>query len=163
MGYSVQSWDIDFHIPADKVEAALAAVNADPALQRPCWHRGCGFIPLTEAGVRHRKPKEHDCQRLKPFDSLTEAVEELTGFHDCQEDDTDGFRLGWHLPDKWRSPTEDLLHLLGRHADEGSYVRLMGEDNELFGYRVVDGELRDENATITWDVSPVWARMKAQQ
>ena len=36
MGYSVQSLDIDFHIPADKVEAALAAVNADPALQRPC-------------------------------------------------------------------------------------------------------------------------------
>ena len=154
MGYSVQSWDIDFHIPADKVEAALAAVNADPALQRPCWNRAHSSLGDVAA---------HDCQRTKPFDSLTEAVEELTGFHDCQEDDTDGFRLGWHLPEKWLSPTEDLLHLLGRHADEGSYVRLMGEDNELFGYRVVDGELRDENATITWDVSPVWARMKAQQ
>ncbi len=155
MGYSVQSWDIDFHIPADKVAAALAAINADPALQRPCWNRAHSYALAGD--------QAHDCQRLKPFDSLTEAVEELTMFHDCQEDDTDGFRLGWHLPDKWLSATEDLLHLLGRHADEGSYVRLMDEDNELFGYRVVDGELRDENATVTWDVSPVWTRMKAQQ
>ena len=157
MGYSVQSWDINFHIPAGKVEAALAAVNADPAFRPTCWNR---------AHIRPKSPSvvdEHDCQRVKQFDSLTGVVEELTGFHDCQEDDTDGFRLGWHLPDKWLSPTEDLLHLLGRHADEGSYVRLMDEDNELFGYRVVDGELRDENATVTWDVSPVWTRMKAQQ
>jgi len=151
MGYSVQSWDIDFHIPADKVEAALAAVNADPAFRPTCWNRA------------HIKGVAHDnCQRDKQFDSLTEVVEELTGFHDCQEDDTDGFRLGWHLPDKWRSPTEDLLHLLGRHADEDSYVRLMGEDQELFGYRVVLGKLHDENATVTWDVSPTWPRAEAQ-
>ncbi len=159
MGYSVQSWDIDFHIPADKVAAALAAINADPAFRPTCWHRA--HFPGRVEKLVHRK-HEHDCGRDKPFDSLTEVVEELTGFHDCQEDDTDGFRLGWHLPDKWRTPSEDLLHLLGRHADEGSYVRLMGEDQELFGYRVVDGELRDENATVTWDVSPVWPRTEAQ-
>jgi|688.fasta_scaffold165249_5 hypothetical protein len=145
MGYNVSTWEVDFHIPADKVEDALAAVTADEALQRPCWNRAHNALGDVVTA--------HDCQRTKPFDSLTEAVEELTGFHDCQEDDTDGFRLGWHLPDKWFSATEDLLYVLGRYAAEGSFVRLLGEDSELFGYRVVDGKLHNEDATVTWTVS----------
>ena len=144
MGYQVDNWETDFHIPADKVKAALAAINADPALNRPCWNRAHNTLSNVVA--------EHDCQRLKPFDSLTEAVEELTGFHDCEESDTDGFRLGYHL-DKWLG-SEEMLYALGRYADEGSYVRLIGEDSELFGYRVVDGELRPEDATVTWTVTP---------
>lgn len=139
MGYSVDTWESDFHIPADKIAAALADINADPALSRPCWDR------------EHRSGAPHDCQSAKAFDSLTEAVEELTGFHDCEEDDADGFRLGYHL-DKWQGGTDDVLHALARYADEGSNVRLIGEDNELFGYRVVDGKLRTESATITWTV-----------
>jgi hypothetical protein len=143
MGYQVDNWETDFHIPADKAKAALDEINADPALCRPCWNRAHNAL----GGVA-----EHDCQRTKPFDSLTEAVEELTGFHDCQEDETDGFRLGYHL-DKWLG-SEEMLYVLGRFADEGSFVRLIGEDSELFGYRVVDGQLCDEDATVTWTVSP---------
>lgn len=141
MGYNVSTWEVDFHIPANKIAATLADINADPKLQRPCWNRN------------HGSDTPHDCQRIKPFDSLTEAVEELTGFHDCQEDDTDGFRLGWHLPDKWLNASENLLYALGRYAAEGSFVRLLGEDSELFGYRVVDGKLHNEDATVTWTVS----------
>lgn len=141
MGYSVDTWEVDFHISAAKVPAALADINADPALQRPCWDRSHFAIATAAA---------HDCQRTKPFDSLTEAVEELTGFHDCEEDDTDGFRLGYHL-DKW-SGSEEILYRLGHYADEGSYVRFIGEDNELFGYRVVNGKLHTEDATVTWAV-----------
>lgn len=143
MGYSVDTWEVDFHIPADKAQAALDAINADPALVRPCYNRAHQY--------NGDKYEPHDCQRKNQFDSLTEAVEELTGFHDCEEDDTDGFRLGHHL-DKWLSATDDLLHLLGRYAVEGSYVRLMGEDSELFGYRVVDGKTSTESATVTWSV-----------
>lgn len=153
MGYCVNTWETDFRISADKIAAALAAVNADPAMHRPCWNRA-HYGPYPNGNTPEQ---EHDCQRLKPFESLTDAVEELTGFHDCEEDDADGFRLGHHL-DKWANPTEDLLHVLGQYADEGSFVRLMGEDSELFGYRVVNGKLRDENATVTWDVSRVGAR-----
>ncbi len=154
MGYSVDTWETDVHIPADKVAAALAAINADPTLQRPC------------RSSQHLWPKspsvtvaEHDCQHDKQFDSLTEAVEELTGFHDCEEGDVDGFRLGYHL-DRWGN--EDILYVLGRYADEGSFVRLIGEDSELFGYRVVDGKLHNEDATVTWAVSPTWPRMEDQ-
>lgn len=152
MGYTVDSWETDFHIPADKMEAALAAVNANPELQRDCWNKAHDPIPLWEKGsVRHRKPKDHECQRLRQFDSLTDAVEDLTGFHDCEEDDIDGFRLGYHL-DKWMSRTDDVLHALAQFADEGSYVRLLGEGIDLFGYRVVDGKLVTESATVTWSV-----------
>lgn len=154
MGYSVETWEVDFRVPPHKVAAALADINASAGLKRPCWNLAHRWPNNTSVTVA-----EHDCQRDKPWDSLTEAVEELTGFHDCQEDD--GFGLGWHLPEKWRNPTEDLLYLLGKYATEGSYVRLMGEDNELFGYRVVNGELREESATVTWEVVPVWPR-KAQ-
>lgn len=148
MGYSVDTWETDFHIPADRVAAALADINADPVKHRPCYNRAHSYALADEPA--------HDCQRTKPFDSLTEAVEELTGFHDCEEDETDGFRLGYHL-DKW-SGSEEVLYTLGRYADEGSFVRFMGEDNELFGYRVVDGKLHTEDATVTWAVSPTWAR-----
>lgn len=148
MGYSVDTWETDFHIPADKVAAALADINADPVKHRPCYNRAHSY---ALAGA-----PEHDCQRSKPFDSLTEAVEELTGFHDCEEDDIDGFRLGYHL-DKWAG-SEEVLYTLGRYADEGSYVRLIGEDSELFGYRVVEGKLHTEDATVTWTLSPVWTR-----
>lgn len=150
MGYYVDDWETDFHIPADKVQAALDAVNADPAFYRPCYNRAHYAGGSTDP---------HDCERDKPFDSLTEAVEEMTGFHDCEEDSTDGFRLGYHV-EKWRN--EDILYTLGKYADEGSFIRLMGEDKELFGYRVVDGKLRNENATVTWDLSPVWERTEAQ-
>jgi hypothetical protein len=144
MGYRVSTWEVDFHIPADKIAAALADISA---LQRPCWNRN------------HATGTAHNCQRLKPFDSLTEAVEELTGFHDCEESDVDGFNLGQHL-DKWMGTTDDVLHALGRHATEGSYVRLVGEDYGLFGYRVVDGRTHIEDATVTWTVSPT--AMKAE-
>ena len=150
MGYNVDTWETDFHIPANKVAEALAEINADPSLRRPCWNRAHNSLGDVS---------EHDCQRTKPFVSLSEAVEELTGFHDCEEDGTDGFRLGYHL-DKWTR--DEILYTLGRYADEGSFIRLMGEDNELFGYRVVDGKLRTEDATVTWGLSPVWPRMEAQ-
>ena len=139
MGYRVNDWEVDFHIPADKAKAALAEINADPSLSRPCWNRAhIDGGPSVEA---------HDCQNTKPFDSLAEAVEELTGFHDCQEDDIDGFRLGYHL-DKWCD--DAILYTLARYADEGCYVRLIGEDNDLFGYRVIDGKLHTESATVAW-------------
>lgn len=150
MGYSVDSWETDFHIPATKVKDALAAINANPAMHWPCHNR---------AHYGARQEQEHDCQRLKPFESLTEAVEELTGFHDCEEDDIDGFRLGYHM-DKWVG--EEVLYVLGTYATEGSFVRLIGEDAELFGYRVVGGKLRTEDAKVTWELSPVWPRAEAQ-
>lgn len=150
MGYNVDTWETDFHIAADKVAAALADINADPTLHRPCWDRAHNALGAVA---------EHDCQRTKPFESLAEAVEELTGFHDCEEDDTDGFRLGYHL-DKWSS--DGMLYVLGRYADEGSYVRLISEDSELFGYRVVGGKLCPEDATVTWELSPVWPQAEAQ-
>ena len=155
MGYSVNTWETDFHIPADRVKEALADINANPTMQRSCWDRAHYALSATVGEVA-----AHDCQRIKPFESLTEAVEELTGFHDCEEDGTDGFRLGYHL-DKWRG-SEEVLYTLGKYADEGSFVRFMGEDNELFGYRVVDGKLRTEDAIVTWQLSPVWARTEAQ-
>jgi hypothetical protein len=150
MGYSVDTWETDFYIPPNKIKEALADINADPALQRPCWNRAHNAIGEVA---------EHDCQRTKPFDSLAEAVEELTGFHDCEESETTGFRLGYHL-DKWHD--DDVLYTLGKYAAEGSFVRFMGEDNELFGYRVSEGKLRTEEATVTWTLSPVWARMEDQ-
>lgn len=88
------------------------------------------------------------------YASLTEFVESLTCFEDCEEDPDKGFRLGYHI-DKWLYDTEAVIALLGRFATEGSYVRLCGEDDSLWGYRVVDGQLREELGDYTWTLCPL--------
>jgi hypothetical protein len=108
-------------VPTDNIAAALEAVNK--ALQ----DGGAGPAAFTD---------------------LSEAVEQATSFCDCY---TDG--AGWHLGhthDKWFGSSERLLKVLAPHATDGSFVRLIGEDDSLFGYRVVDGVLRDESGDFTW-------------
>jgi hypothetical protein len=126
MGYYANSTEVDFLIPADKVAEALAAVNED-----------------------------FDTE----YTSLTDAVEDLTCFQDCLEvtdeyvlgDGAGGFRLGYHI-DKYLSCTDSLLGILARFAKEGSFVRFAGEEDDLFGFRVVGGQLREEQAEVTWTV-----------
>ncbi|WP_149653479.1 hypothetical protein [Mycobacterium simiae] len=127
MGYCANSVDMDFTVPADKVDAALAALNEvlfSPALG--------GF----SAG--------------HPYASLLEAVEGNTGFMECA-DIGGAFVLGCHC-DKYCSVTDDVLETLARFAIEGSYVRFIGEDDRLFGFRVVDGRLRAESGGFSWKV-----------
>lgn len=125
MGYSANSVDTDFTVPADNVPDALAALNAsltdDP--------QGAGYT------------------------SLAAAVDGCGGFSDSDDpgDDVnyDGFRLGYHT-DSWWEAAESALTVLAPFATEGSYVRLIGEDDCLFGFRVVDGKLRTETGDFTW-------------
>ena len=124
MGYCANTVEVDFGVPADKVPGALAAVNE----------------LLASIG-------------LGEFSSLTDAVEESTCFQECTEDSDDGFRLGYHH-DKYLTDTDNILYVLGRFATEGSYVRLLGEDDCLFGFRVVEGQLRTETGGFTWRLDP---------
>jgi hypothetical protein len=131
MGYTANSVDTDFTVPADKVPDALAALNAsitdDP--------EGAGYT------------------------SLAAAVDEHGGFSDSDDpgDDInyDGFRLGFHTDSWWWEAAESVLTVLAPFATEGSYVRLIGEDDCLFGFRVVDGQLRTETGDFTWTLDGV--------
>lgn len=138
MGYCADTYEVDFRIPADKVDAALAAINAEPKLAPRCWHRSHA---------------DHACPAARPFDTLADAVENNTGFHDCEVGLDGEFALGYHL-DKWIDTTEVVLKTLAPFAVEGSCVRMIGEDQTLFGYRVVEGRLVDESATVTWNIAP---------
>lgn len=85
--------------------------------------------------------------------TLTQAVEDLTSFQECsQPSRDDDFVLGYHC-DTYFPATDTVLDILGRHATEGSYVRLIGADDGLFGFRVVDGQLRAERGSFTWALS----------
>ncbi|MEX7471358.1 hypothetical protein AB4Z39_16795 [Mycobacterium adipatum] len=85
--------------------------------------------------------------------TLTQAVEDLTSFQECsQPSRDDDFVLGYHC-DTYFPATDKVLDILGRHATEGSYVRLIGADDCLFGFRVVDGQLRAERGSFTWALS----------
>lgn len=94
-----------------------------------------------------------EVKKYGPYQSLSDFVEDLTSFQDCAEDDENGFALGYHC-DKVMSEFDAVLELLGRFATEGSYVRMRGEDDYLFGYRVVDGRLRTETGDWTWRLDP---------
>lgn len=123
MGYYADSLEIDFSIPADKVEAALAAVNA--------------------INLGNYRPEDQ-----KPYSSLEEAVRDLTTFEGSSESD-EGFTLGWSH-DKYLSYTDDVLMALAPFAKEGSIVRLIGEDHALFGFKVADGKLIEQYGEIVW-------------
>ncbi len=85
--------------------------------------------------------------------TLTQAVEDLTSFQECSQPSRDeDFVLGYHC-DTYFPATDKVLDILGRHATEGSYVRLIGADDCLFGFRVVDGQLRAERGSFTWALS----------
>jgi hypothetical protein len=84
------------------------------------------------------------------YPTLTDAVEDLTSFQECSKPSRDDeFVLGYHC-DTYTSVTDQVLAVLGRYAVEGSYVRLLGGDDSLFGFRVVDGQLREERGSFAW-------------
>lgn len=127
MGYDAYTVDMDFTVPADQVPAALHAVNA--AIK--------DLDPATD------------------YTSLATAVDEHAGFADSDDpgDDEvcDRFRLGYyasgHYNDDYVLP---VLTALAPFAAEGSYVRFLGEDDSLFGFRVVAGKLVEETGDFTW-------------
>lgn len=85
--------------------------------------------------------------------TLTQAVEDLTSFQECSQPGRDeDFVLGYHC-DTYVAATDKVLDILGRYATEGSYVRLIGADDCLFGFRVVGGQLRAERGSFTWALS----------
>lgn len=148
MGYCADNYEVDFRIPADKAGAALAAINAEPRLAPRCWHRSHTVVTIPAPDAA-----DHVCRADRPFTTLADAVEDNTGFHDCEVGLDGEFALGCHL-DKWTDTTEMVLKVLAPFAVEGSCVRMIGEDQTLFGYRVVEGRLVDESATVTWDIAP---------
>jgi hypothetical protein len=87
------------------------------------------------------------------YSTLADAVEDLTCFQDCDESPTEGFALGWRH-ERYLSCTDKLLAILAEFAAEGSYVRFDGEDGSLFGYRVVNGRLREESGDYVWSLDP---------
>ena len=126
MGYCADTLEVDFTIPAANVAAALAEINASDELH--------GFSTRT-------------------YTSLTEAVEDITCFEDCEESD-EGFSLGYHT-DKYRSDTETVLRILAKFANDNSYVRFCGEDYSLWGFRVKSytlsqGEMFEETGEFVW-------------
>lgn len=135
MGYTAYTVDTDFTVPADKIDAALAAVDA--ALNKIIETRNPAFTANFTA----------------EFTSLAEAFEENTGFDNSEEDET-GFRLGNHTDKYFDEEVEGLLGALAPFAAEGSYVRFQGEDDALWGFRVIAGQLENESGNFVWKVIP---------
>lgn len=130
MGYSANSVDVDFTVPADKVAEALAAFNAtltDDPLQKPG-----GYATLADAADEYGGFSDSD----NPGDSVNH----------------DGFALGFHTDSWWDNRAVPFLEAIAPFAAEGSCVRLIGEDDALWGYRVVDGVLKEETGTFTWEL-----------
>lgn len=134
MGYYADPIEIDFTIPADKVAAALEAVNANETFTESSYVS----IPNSDAESSQRKV----------YTSLAEAVNDWTTF-ESTVDDENGFCLG-RSHDKYLTYTDDVLAILAPFAKEGSYVRLIGEDHALYGFVVKDGKLEEQYGQITW-------------
>ena len=155
MGYCADTSDSHFLIAAVDIPAALAAVNTLIAA------RPKTFPPPRElfapAGVYTEAYRQAvDAVPRPPYRSLTDAIETLTNFEDCEESE-DGFFLGWHHEKWYSTEVEAILAVLAPHAETGSYVRLCGEDGSLWGYQVIvtdDGQkiLALETGRYEWAV-----------
>lgn len=107
-------------------------------------------VPANSVGTALAALNETFCV---DYPTLTDAVEDLTSFQECSEASRDeDFVLGYHC-DTYTSSTDQVLAVLGRYAVEGSYVRLLGGDDTLFGFRVVGSQLREERGSFTWTLS----------
>lgn len=130
MGYNAYTVDRDFTVPADKAADALAALNAS----------------LTD-----------DPESSGGYTSLADAVDDQGGFEgsDNPGDNVnfDGFSLGWHHDKYHDDYVVAVLAPLAPFAKEGSYVRFSGEDDALWGFRVVDGKLEEEWGDYTWQLA----------
>ena len=129
MGYYADTVDTDFVVPAANIVAALAAVTENSGTE--------------SASTDNRRELLTD-----PADKLIAAVRDRTCF-ECEVTHDGDFVLSYHH-DKWLTATETVLAALAPFATEGGYVRLSGEDNRLFGYRVVGGKLREESGVTEW-------------
>ncbi len=126
MGYYADTVEVDFCIPPENIAAAVVA---------------------AALAVGEHADAAVDCAGAKQS-ALAAIVEDATSFEGCEEGPR-GFLLGWH-GDKYLSRTDELLAALAPWATEGSYVRFHGEDGSLFGYRVLEGRLREESGDYTW-------------
>jgi len=134
MGYYADPLEINFTIPADRVAAALEAMNANETFTVS------PYVSITD-------PHASDNQR-KVYTSLFDAVTDWTSFEPTV-DDENGFSLGW-IHEKYLTYTDAVLATLAPFATEGSYVRLIGEDHSLYGFIVKDGKLEEQYGQITW-------------
>lgn len=129
MGYHADTVDVDFVVPAASTAAAFAAVTGNSG---------------TESAYTDGWGEQHS----DPADKIVAVLRDLTSFESEVTDDG-GFELSSHS-DKWIGGTEAILVALAPYAVDGSYVRLVGEDNSQFGYRVVGGELKPEYGVTEW-------------
>jgi hypothetical protein len=129
MGYHADTVDVDFVVPAANTAAAFAAVTGNSG---------------TESTYTDGWGDQHS----ESADKLVAVLRDLTSFESEVTDDGD-FELSGHC-DKWLDETETVLAALAPYAVEGSYVRLAGEDNTQFGYRVVSGKLKQEYGVTKW-------------
>lgn len=120
MGFDASTWDGNFVVPQQNVAAALAAMNAEYA-------PGPG----------------------REYETLSDAVEANTSYVECREDDETGFRLGYH-EGRYSMYTQEVLSTLAPFAIDGSFERLSGQEESLWGFRVVAGELKEETGDVVW-------------
>lgn len=131
MGYTAYTVDSDFTVPADKIDAALHAINVVLVGSEDDVNDGAvGAV------------------------SLTEAFAENTGFEDPDTTAAGDWILGHHRDKYFDSPLEEMIAALAPFATEGSYVRFQGEDDALWGFRVINGRIEAETGDYTWKVVP---------
>lgn len=85
--------------------------------------------------------------------TLIGALENYASFHECAEGPAT-FVLGEHHG-SWDEEKEAAIVALGSFANEGSFIRFTDDNGTFWGYRVVDGRLREETGKLVWDLVPL--------
>lgn len=142
MGYYVSVVDGQFVIPADKTDAALAALK-DLNGPRYDEYKVGGF---SDADPLHFPWMDHDW--ADKVDHLADAVW-LLGFEpENMLDGSVGVRL---FSSKWREHIPLFLSVLAPFIPEGSYLTFSGEEaGDMWRYVIEGGAIVEYRAEIVW-------------
>lgn len=147
MGYCVETLNVDFTIPADKLDEAYKALvelnNRDELKSGGAWGqlpdgKGYGCIEKYFSWMPANYPET--CKDVA-------AVLKEVGFETSEEEE--GLRVDWYVGEK-SGDEAHFFEALAPFAKPGSYMEWEGEDRQRWRWEFDGTTMTTKTGTISW-------------
>jgi len=151
MGYCVSIEMDDVVIPADKVQACLAAINEMHTDENLIKHGGSG---ASGAGITKDTPvrkKRWYSWVNNPdgegFKTLLDAIGSWR--YQAEQKDNGDIEILYFNGGKW-GDDEQFYTVIAPFVMDNAFIECRGEDNAMWRYEFENGKMKEQNAVISW-------------